>query len=44
MFIGYALKTLYLTIVIVNISYIVGMIFYVLCEFVQDVFHNVDYY
>lgn len=34
LFIGYALKTLYLTIVILNISYIVGMIFYVLCELV----------
>ena len=44
LFIGYALKTLYLTIVIVNISYIVGMIFYVLVELVQDFYYDVDYY
>ena len=43
LFIGYALKTLYLTIMIVNVSYIVGMIFYLLCELIQDFIHDVDY-
>jgi hypothetical protein len=44
LFISYALKTLYLTIVIVNISYIVGMVFYVFCELIQDLVYDVNYY
>jgi hypothetical protein len=36
LFIGYGLKTLQLTIVIVNMSYITGMLFYIICESIQD--------
>lgn len=44
MFSGYMLKTLQLTILIVNISYILGMLFFILCEFIQDFVYDVDYH
>ena len=43
MFISYALKTFQLTIVILNISYILGMIWYIILEFVQDFVYDIDY-
>ena len=43
MFSGYMLKSLQLTIILVNISYIMGMLFFILCEAVQDYHYDVNY-
>ena len=43
MFSGYMLKSLQLTILLVNISYIMGMLFFILCEAVQDFHYDVNY-
>jgi hypothetical protein len=44
LFTGYFLKTLQLTIIIVNLSYIIGMLFFIMCEFNQDFIYDVDYH
>ena len=36
LFISYGLKTIYLTIVILNISYVLGIIWIIICEFIED--------
>jgi hypothetical protein len=43
MFSGYMLKSLQLTILLVNISYIMGMLFFILCEAIQDFYYDVNY-
>ena len=43
MFSGYMLKSLQLTILLVNISYIMGMLFFILCEAIQDFNYDVNY-
>lgn len=43
MFSGYMLKSLQLTILLVNISYIMGMLFFILCEAIQDFIYDVNY-
>ena len=43
LFISYALKTLQQTIIIANISYIMGMLWYILIELIQDFVYDVDY-
>ena len=44
MFSGYLLRTLQLTIIIVNISYILGMLFFILCAAIQDFHYDVLYH
>ena len=41
--ISYTLKTLKLVIVILNVSYITGIMFLVLCEFVDDFIYDLDF-
>jgi hypothetical protein len=43
MFIGYMLKTLQLTIILANLSYFMGMLFFIFCELIQDFHYDVDY-
>lgn len=40
--ISYTLKTFKLVVIILNISYLCGIMFYVLAEFVEDFFHDQD--
>lgn len=40
--ISYTLKTFKLVVVILNISYLTGVLFYVLCELVEDFLHDQD--
>ena len=42
MAVSYTLKTFKLVVVILNISYLTGIMFYVLCEFVEDFIHDQD--
>ena len=43
LFISYGLKTIYLTIVILNISYVLGMIWIIVCEFIEDFYLDTDF-
>jgi hypothetical protein len=43
LFISYGLKTLQLTIVILNISYILGMIWIIMCQAVEDFYYDTNY-
>lgn len=43
LFISYGLKTLQLTVVILNISFILGMLWIIMCQGVEDFIHNVDF-
>jgi hypothetical protein len=42
--ISYTLKTCKLVIIILNISYLCGVLFYVLCEFVEDFVEDIEIY
>jgi hypothetical protein len=43
LFISYGLKTLQLTVVILNISYILGMLWIIMCQAVEDFVHDTDF-
>ena len=43
LFISYALKTIQLTVVILNISQILGMFWIILCQAVEDFYYNTDF-
>ena len=43
LFISYGLKTIYLTIIILNISYVIGMIWIIACEAIEDFWLDTDF-
>jgi hypothetical protein len=44
LFTSYGLKTLELTIVLLHFSYMLGMLWIIMCEVIEDFIHGVNYY
>jgi hypothetical protein len=43
LFISYGLKTIHLTLIILNISYVLGLIWIIICEAIEDFYLKVDF-